>query len=171
MPKKQKIVVMGVGNILVKDEGAGIRALQMLESNYELPDTVDLIDGGVLGLNLLGILQEADELILLDSVKGDGAPGEIYQFDYAEIPPRISYKDSLHQLDFVDTMTNLSLVGNPPHTIVIGVEPELIEAWGMELTPRVQAAIPQMVELAVRELKKHGIEPVKRPEPGAEHPI
>jgi hydrogenase maturation protease len=171
MQKKLKIVVMGVGNILVKDEGAGIRALQMMESLYELPDSVDLVDGGVLGLNLLGILQEADELILLDCVKGGGQPGEIYQFDFAEIPPRISYKDSLHQLDFLDTMTNLSLVGDPPRTMVIGVEPELIEAWGMELTPRVQTAIPRMVELAVSELKRHGIEPVKRQEPGSEHPI
>jgi hydrogenase maturation protease len=167
----KKIVIMGVGNILVKDEGAGIRAMQLLESGYEMPEGVDLIDGGVLGMNLLGILEGADELILLDCVKGGGLPGEIHHFDFAEIPARIAYKDSLHQIDFVDTMTSLGLVSQPPHTMVIGVEPGLIEAWGMELTPEVEAALPKMVELCIKELKKHGMEPAPRLGGQAAHPI
>lgn len=163
--KNPHIVVMGVGNILLRDEGAGVRAMQLLKSRYELPEHVDLVDGGVLGLNLMAILERTDHLILFDCVRGGGSPGDIHHFDYSEIPPRVTYKDSLHQIDFVEVMSVLPLTAQPPQTVVIGVEPENMEPWGIELSPAVEASLGAMVEIALDELAKLGVEAILRKEP------
>ena len=69
------ITIMGVGNLLLTDEGFGIHVVKLLEEHYEFPQNVSVIDGGVLGLNLLGVISEADQLIVIDAVKNGEAPG------------------------------------------------------------------------------------------------
>ncbi len=161
---KPHIVVMGVGNILLRDEGVGVRALQRLEREYVFPDHVELVDGGVLALNLMAVLERADRLILLDAVRGGGEPGEIYVFDWDEVPPRVRYKDSIHQIDFVETMSVLPLIAEPPKTTVIGVEPESIEDWDLGLSPPVAASLDRVIELAIEELDKLGVRAAPRDE-------
>lgn len=151
-----RVVVMGVGNILLRDEGVGVRALQRLEAEYEFPDNVELVDGGVLALNLLAVLDRADRLILLDAVRGGKEPGGLHVFDWDEIPPRIKYKDSIHQIDFVETMSVMAFAGSPPRTMVIGVEPASIEDWDLELSPPVAASLGRVVATALDLLSQWG---------------
>ena len=73
--KKKQITILGVGNILFSDEGFGVRVVEKLDESYEFPENVSIIDGGVLGLNLLGVISEADRLIVIDAVRNKGEAG------------------------------------------------------------------------------------------------
>jgi hydrogenase maturation protease len=161
----KQIVVMGVGNALLMDEGVGIRVVQELYARYDFPANVKLVDGGVLGLSLTGVMIEADQVIVIDAVRGGDEPGTIYRFTWEAKPSHIQYKDSLHQIDLMETMGYLPLIGRVPEVLVVGVEYENIFDWGTELTPKVEAAVPALVELVVAELGKLGAEAIPKAEP------
>ena len=156
-----RIVVMGVGNILLRDEGAGVRALERLTSRYAFPDNVECVDGAVQALALMPILQRSDHLILFDAVRGGGEPGQVYRFSWEEIPPMVRYKDSIHQIDFTETMSLMPLIGEPPQTVVIGVEPQDLESICLTLSPIVEASLDKMCRLALEELDRLGVEPIE----------
>ncbi|KMY67146.1 hypothetical protein AAU61_14595 [Desulfocarbo indianensis] len=164
-PDKQ-ILVMGVGNVLLQDEGVGIRVLKELEARYDFPANVRLVDGGVLGLSLTGVMMEADQVIIIDAVRGGDEPGTVYRFTWEAKPAHIQYKDSLHQIDLMEAMGTLPLIGEAPEVLVVGVEYENIFDWGTELTPKVAAAVPALVELVVSELGKMGVAATTKPQPG-----
>ncbi len=153
----QRIVVMGVGNVLLSDEGVGVRVLRELRARYDFPANVRLVDGGVLGLSLTGTFMDADQVIVIDAVRGGDEPGTIYRFAWEAKPEHVQYKDSLHQIDLMETMALLPLVGDPPSVLVVGVEYEDIDNWGLTLTPKVERAVPHLVELVVQELAALGV--------------
>lgn len=161
----KQITVMGVGNALLTDEGVGIRVVQELIARYDFPDNVRLVDGGVLGLSLTGVMMEADQVIIIDAVRGGDEPGTIYRFTWEAKPSHIKYKDSLHQIDLKETMGTLPLIGEAPQVLVVGVEYENIFDWGTKLTPKVEAAVPALVELVIAELGKLGAAAVPKAEP------
>jgi len=161
----KQIVVMGVGNVLLTDEGVGIRVIQELTAYYEFPANVKLVDGGVLGLSLTGVMMEADQVIIIDAVRGGDEPGTIYRFTWEAKPSHIQYKDSLHQIDLMETMGTLPLIGQEPEVLVVGVEYENIFDWGTELTPKVEAAVPTLVEMVISELAKLGARAVPKAQP------
>jgi len=152
----QRIVVLGVGNVLLSDEGVGIRVLRELAARYEFPANVRLVDGGVLGLSLTGTFMDADHVIVIDAVRGGLEPGTVYRFPWQAKPEHVQYKDSLHQIDLMETMALLPLVGDPPQVVVLGVEYEDIDNWGLTLTPKVEQAVEPLVELALKELAALG---------------
>ena len=84
----KKVVVIGIGNILLSDEGVGIRVVEELRKR-ELPEGVELHDGATLGLTLLNFLDGADKAIIVDAVKAGGNPGDVYCFHFKEIPKKI----------------------------------------------------------------------------------
>ena len=157
----QTIIVLGVGNILQTDEGAGVRVAQELDETYDFPENVTVMDGGVLGLSLMGTIEKADYLIVIDAVKLGGKPGDLFRVPWEEITDRTRYKDSLHQVDFVETMSLLPLVAKAPKTVIIGVEPQDIETWALKLSPPVAARIPDICQMVLDELESLGVTPRK----------
>ena len=148
----QKIVILGVGNLLLSDEGVGVHVANEL-MKMDLPPEVSVVEGGTDGFGLIGFITEADRLIVVDAVKGGGAPGSIYHFDIDEIqdcPP--AFKTSLHQIGILEVISLLSLMGKKPRTTIIGIEPKSLE-MGMELSPEVKDKIPRIIELILDELK------------------
>lgn len=139
------ITILGIGNLLFKDEGFGVRVIQELQERYAFSDNVSVVDGGVLGLNLLGIISKADHLIVVDAVKNKGRPGEMYRFAGDDIPARIRAKNSLHQVDFLEALTVCQALDKVPETVILGVEPEDIESFSVHLTPTVQTKIDLMI--------------------------
>ena len=158
-------MVLGVGNALLTDEGAGIHVLRALEARYDFPPNVILVDGGVLGLSLTGTFMDADRVIVVDAVRGGLEPGTVYRFEWQSKPEHVQYKDTLHQIDLMETMALLPLVGDPPQVVVIGVEFENIHDWGLSLTPKVEAAVGKMVKAVVDELEGMGHGPVLKSRP------
>ncbi|MCB2228372.1 MAG: HyaD/HybD family hydrogenase maturation endopeptidase [Desulfarculaceae bacterium] len=150
------ILVLGVGNVLLTDEGVGVRVLHELAARYDFPPNVKLVDGGVLGLSLTGTMMEADQVIVIDAVRGDDEPGTIYRFGWDARPEHIQYKDSLHQIDLMETMALLPLLGDPPVVTVIGVEFGDIDNYGLELTPQVEKAVEPLMTHVLAELESLG---------------
>ena len=155
--KSKRIVILGVGNILLKDERVGVRVIERLGEQYRFPENVELVDGGTLGLQLLGTVAEADYLIVVDAVRNGKSPGTLYRFEAADIPHRVAYKNSLHQVDLMESLTLSQAIGNAPETVILGVEPEDISPWGMELTPAVKKKVPELLNLVLKELDRLNI--------------
>jgi hydrogenase maturation protease len=151
----QKIVILGVGNLLLSDEGVGVHVANEL-MKMELPPEVTVVEGGTDGFGLLNIITEADRLIVIDAVKGGGAPGSIYRFDINEVQSCPSgFKTSVHQIGILEVISLSGLIGKTPHTTVVGVEPKSLE-MSMELSPEIKSKIPRIIELIFAELRNDG---------------
>ena len=115
------VMVLGVGCILYTDEGFGVRVVEKMEALYEFSDNVLLVDGGVLGINLLGVISKPDHLIVVDAIRNKGKPGDLYRLAGDQIPQRIRAKNSLHQVDFLEALTLCQALDKVPETVIIGI--------------------------------------------------
>jgi len=156
MVKSKEIMILGVGNLLFTDEGVGIRVAEALQDRYEFPQNVRVVDGGTLGLNLLGVISEADHLIVVDAVRQGGEPGSLYRLAGEEIPKRIRAKNSLHQVEFLEALTCCQALDKVPETVIVGVEPEDITTMSIELTATVGARVDDLVKAVLKELTNLG---------------
>ena len=129
------IMILGIGCTLLSDEGFGVQGVHEIERRHEFPPNVELMDGGVLGINLLGYISQADHLIVVDAIRNKGKPGDLYRLAGDQIPQRIRAKNSLHQVDFLEALTLCEALDKVPETVIIGIEPEDIETCSIELTP------------------------------------
>jgi len=155
--KTSHIMIMGIGNLLFRDEGFGIRVLENIQECYEFPQNVSLADGGVLGLNLMGLMSEADHLIVIDAIRNRGMAGDLYRIEGDAIPERVRAKNSLHQIDFLEALTMCQTLDKVPETVILGTEPEDIETLGIELTPVIQGKIEPMTDMVLAELDRLGV--------------
>ena len=153
----EHVMILGIGSILFTDEGFGVRVLEKIGERFEFPENVSLIDGGVLGLNLLGTICEADKLVVIDAIRHRGKPGDIYRLDKTTIPDRIRFKNSIHQVDFLEALTMCRALDKVPETVVIGVEPEDIESLSIELTPTIQAKVEPVIDMVLAEMDRLGV--------------
>jgi hydrogenase maturation protease len=159
----ENVVVLGVGNILLKDEGVGVRVIEELWRRYDFPERVQVIDGGTQGLWLISTIQQADHLIVVDAVTAGGEPGALYRLERSDLPKGLRFKQSAHDSDLVEALNLCSLVEKEPKTVVvIGVEPEDIQPYGLELTLPVAARIEDLIDRVLEELKLLGVEPKKK---------
>ena len=152
-----KIALLGVGNILLKDEGIGVRVVQGLMSDYSFPPHVQLIDGGTLGPHLLNHIKGFAEIIVIDAVQGGEKPGTLYKFLLDQIPFEVTAKLSTHQIGILEVLSQVKLLGEQPRVTFIGIEPEDISPWGMELSPRIKEKIPALIDMTLNELEQLGV--------------
>jgi hydrogenase maturation protease len=148
-----KVTILGIGNLLLKDDGLGIHALELLKERYEFPQGVELVDGGVLGLGLMGVLTEAEYVIVLDSIKNGGRPGQIYRIQDPDIITRMRGKNSLHEIDFLETLSACELLGKRPRCVILGIEPKEIYQVDIQLSQEVFESMEDLIQLAIQELK------------------
>lgn len=142
---------------MLTDEGFGCHVIKKMEEEYIFSENVSLLDGGVLGMNLLGLISEADYLIVIDIIRNNQKPGTIYRIDDKDIPSRIRAKNSLHQIDFLETMTLCRHgLDKVPKTVIFGVEPQDMETYSVELTPVIQNKMDDIIEKVLEELVSLG---------------
>ena len=147
----KKILILGVGNLILRDEGVGVHAVRELEKR-DLPAHVEVIDGGTYLMDLLGVIQEAERFIVIDALKGGGEPGTIYRVKPDDLMAESERTLSLHQVGLLDVLGMVKQLGGDPHAVIIGVEPKEI-SWGMELTPEVEAKLPKVIETVLGEVQ------------------
>jgi hydrogenase maturation protease len=152
----KKILVLGIGNLLLRDEGVGIHVVQELNSRYQFSENVSLVDGGTLGSRLIGVMSDCDELIVVDAVKNGGAPGSLYRLESADLNLKTLTKNSLHEASFLETLLQCQMLGYQFKTVIIGVEPEDISPWSDELTATVQVKVPDVVQRVLDEITRAG---------------
>jgi hydrogenase maturation protease len=151
-----EIMILGIGNILFSDEGFGIRVIEKIQEIYQFEDNVHVIDGGVLGINLLGVISKPEHLIVVDVIRNQGKPGDLYRLEGDSIPERIRAKNSLHQVDFLEALTLCQALDKVPETVILGVEPEDIETMGTELTPITRSRVDPIIDRVLTEVKRLG---------------
>jgi hydrogenase maturation protease len=152
----QRILVLGVGNILLKDEGVGVRVIEQLQAEYSFSPNVRLMDGGTLGIRLLDDITGADHLIVVDAVRNDQPPGTLYRLPAEELTRCVSFKNSLHQTGLLETLAYAEMLEQRPTTVVIGIEPEDISPWGTELTPSVLEHMAALLDNVLKEIRQAG---------------
>jgi hydrogenase maturation protease len=140
--------VLGIGNVLLRDEGIGCHVVHALEE-IPLPD-VKIIDGGTCP-DVLQLLEDADKLVIVDAVKGGGTPGQIYRFHLEDITLEQKPFLSLHDFGLVDSLMLMQLWHKTGEAVIIGVEPGEIN-WGLELSPELQEKMPQIIDAILSEL-------------------
>lgn len=160
---KDRIVVLGVGNILLKDEGVGVRVIEKLQRQYTLPENVRVVDGGTQGLWLLSTIQEADHLIVVDAVLGGDEPGTIYRLTKNDLPKGLRVKQSAHDSDLVEALNLCALLeAEPKSVVVVGIEPADIQPFGVDLTEKIAAKVDELVLRVLDELQALGVPSQKK---------
>jgi hydrogenase maturation protease len=155
-------VVLGIGNTLCEDEGVGVHAALALQLGFDLPEGVEVIDGGTAGMELLDPLADLDLLLVLDAVKAPQPPGSLVCLQGAEVPVFFRNKLSPHQVSICDVLASLEFAGSAPRTLLlVGVVPERMDL-GLAMTPAIAARVPAMVDAAIGMLAEHGVRPQPR---------
>jgi hydrogenase maturation protease len=148
----KRILILGVGNLLLSDEGVGVHVAQRMMT-MDMPPEVQVVEGGTDGFGLVNVIIEADRMILIDAVKGGGEPGSIYRFEIEDCPPYPDiFKTSIHQISILEVINLSSLIGSTPRTTIIGIEPASME-MGMNLSPVVAAKIPTVIRMVQEEVE------------------
>ncbi len=150
MPEKSEtrptIAVIGVGNPLMGDEGAGIAAIEAL-GGRDLPDSVELIDAGSVGMSLLHIIKDYDAVIIIDAANFGGEPGEVRSFGPDEVRSvKALRRESLHEADLMQVLELSKTLGELPDVVLLYAVQFGVVKMGAEMTPAVRAAIPGVVE-------------------------
>jgi len=151
------VLVLGIGNTVMSDDGVGVKVVQSLQEQYRFPDHVELLDGGTLGLDLLPKLEGISRLIIVDAVETGSAPGTCVRLSGDELPIALETKLSPHQMGLKDLLAVARLLGHAPgEMVLIGVQPGSIE-MSTELTPAVEAQVEAMKGAVLRELENFGV--------------
>ena len=148
--QQPRIVVIGVGNLLLTDEGIGIHAVKALQE-IDLPSDVKLIDGGT-SPDLIAYTRAGDKMIIIDAAKAGGEPGTVYRFQPQDLAMEKASLTSAHEMGVEQNLRLMSLTGNEPReTVIIGIEPKEI-GWGTELSPELQQKMPEIIKVVLREI-------------------
>ncbi len=155
-------LVLGLGNVLLRDEGVGVRVVERLQSEYMFPEEVTVLDGGTLGLNLLDYFENAARVVIVDAVKAERPPGTVLRLQNEEVPAFLALKVSPHQLGLQDLLALAQLRGNRPEEIVLwGIQGEQFDP-GLEPTPAVAAQVPTVAARVREELMRWQIQVTPR---------
>ena len=156
--KGKNILIIGMGNVLMQDEGVGVRAIEELENQYHIPDGVTVVDGGTTGMELLEPIRRCDQLIVADAVNTGQVSGSVIRIANEDIPAFFQTKLSNHQLGLSDLLALLTLKGEKPeHIAIIGMVPHSLENK-LGLTPETEQGIDIMIDMIRMELEDMGVE-------------
>jgi len=151
LSKIQTKLIIGCGNLLLRDEGFGVHLIEYLKEK-RLPEGVQLLDGGTAGFDLIDFIQQADKVFIVDAVKAGGKPGEIYCFCPGDFETENSPKTSLHDRTLKDIFHIIQKLGPLPKIRIIGVEPKSIDC-GTELSPELRRVLPKVGQLVLTEIE------------------
>ncbi|PVV15179.1 MAG: hypothetical protein B6D77_02305 [gamma proteobacterium symbiont of Ctena orbiculata] len=153
----KKTLVIGMGNVLMQDEGIGVRAVEELVNRYHIPTGVEVVDGGTTGMELFEPMRQADNLIIADAVNTGAPYGSLVRIANHEIPAFFQTKLSNHQLGVSDLLALLTLKGETPEQVtIVGMVPHSLENR-LGLTPEAEEGLQAMVQMLVGELASLGI--------------
>ena len=160
-----KTLVLGIGNVLLQDEGIGIHALNEIRRRFEVGDEVELLDGGTAGVELLRYLDDREHVIVIDAIAAGHPPGTVFRVEGEDVPRTFHQRVSPHQIGLSDVLATALITDTLPARIVMfGVEPHTMKT-GLALTPVVDASLDKLVETVVAELRNLGHTVSKRENP------
>ena len=153
-----RALVLGIGNLLIGDEGVGCMTAAELSRRYTLPPTVECVDGGTAGFELLSLMDGRDQVILIDALRNDMEPGTVVMVEGEHVPRAFLARTTPHQLGICDVLAAAQLTETmPQHLTLYGIEPKRMEV-GIGLTPEVQAGMEKIISAVVDQLRHYGYE-------------
>lgn len=153
MSGKKRILVLGVGNLLLRDEGFGVHVARRL-MEMDLPPDVEVLDGGTGGLDLLDDIEGREKVVFIDVVRVGEPPGTLYRFGPEALKEKSKSYLSLHDIDVGDLLKFIDALGlKKPEIMVIGIEPKDMETASLELSPELEAQVPKVIELVMKEIR------------------
>ncbi|MFQ6608462.1 MAG: hydrogenase maturation protease [Fidelibacterota bacterium] len=157
-----KVLILGIGNLLLSDEGLGVHTIHLLQDRYEFPDNVTLCDGGTGGLSLLSEIKDKDYLYIIDALLVGEDPGTIVQFTYDAIPDNYVKKDTAHGIDLLDILISAQLIDELPPTTILGMQPADISTPSLEMTLTISSNLDSLIGVLLNQLTKIGIKVEKK---------
>lgn len=155
---EKRILILGIGNILLSDEGFGPTAVEYLQDNYAWPGNVTLVDGATRGLMLMAELLECDFAIIIDIALLGGEPGTFYLLEGEEIGKSFRHNASMHQTGIGDILMSCELAGHRPEAVIFAMEPFDCATPQPWLTQEATKKLPEFCEKLVAEIEKFAIE-------------
>jgi hydrogenase maturation protease len=149
-------LVLGVGNLLLRDEGLGIHAVRALEASFDVSPDVQVMDGGTAGVGLLGAILECAHLIVADVARMQSPSGTIARLQGEALSVCFAEKQSAHDWGLCEILLQAKLLGHEPSVVVVAIEPADMETWAMELSPELAARLPAVVDGLVDEIRAAG---------------
>jgi len=153
-----KTAIIGAGTIIFQDEGIGVYAQKYIDQNYTFKGDVTVVDGGVLGFQLMPYYQEYDRVIILDTITMDDEVGSIYNLPAEELLGLGSYKQTAHEVEIVEMLEICSLLEKMADVNIIGIVPKDIKSVNIGLTNEMKDKFHMFVNTALEELKMSGVE-------------
>ena len=151
MTEAKDILILGIGNLLLKDEGIGVHVVNKMKE-MSVPDNVEVLDGGTAGLDLVDFIEGRKKLIVIDAVNAGEKPGTLYRLTEENLDIKPKAISSFHEIDFIDALHMSEIVNSKPEEIVvIGIEPKDMSS-GLELSPEIEERIPEIIKLVMKEL-------------------
>jgi hydrogenase maturation protease len=150
-----RVLVLGVGNILLTDDGFGVHFVNALQDT-RFPPNVQVIEAGTVSHQLITLFREIDHLFVVDVVEAGDTPGSIFRFSPDDMNFRSEPRYSLHQVSLIDVLRMAEMTGGKPRTVIIGVQPRDVTSWSLELSAELEAVIPRVKDLLIGELKQIG---------------
>jgi len=155
-----KVLILGIGNVMFSDEGVGVHLCRLVEQKYAFSSdehTITFVDGGTLAERLIPIIAEYDYVVVLDCVDTtDGEIGDVYFFDFENVPNTITWQGSVHEVEMLQTLQMMDMVGDRPPTKIIGIIPEVIEDTTLQLTDAVIKSSSIMENILLKHLSEIG---------------
>ncbi len=159
---KRKLIILGLGNVLLGDEGFGVHFVRWFEKRHSLPPGVEVVDGGTLGYGLLPVLTECEKAVVIDAIRLDDEPGSVYRFGREEMALYMPPPTSAHEVEFAHVLCQADLMGEEPEVFFLCIVPK---SWGnldLEMTPLMEEKFPLFERLLLEELGRQGIVPEER---------
>jgi hydrogenase maturation protease len=154
------IAVFGIGNLLLSDDGVGIHAIHKLIHDFEFPDSLELIDGGTKGLDLLPLFENRDKILIIDAANFKKEPGTIDSVEGSNIPAFLSTKLSVHQIGLPDLLFSAKFMEvMPDEMCLIGIQPDSMDT-STELSDVVSGQMDSLIKRVLEKLKEWGVEAV-----------
>jgi hydrogenase maturation protease len=156
MSSSTPLLVLGLGNVLLGDDGVGAAAIALLLDRYEPPPRARVLDGGTLGLSLLPYLEDAESVILVDAIRTDRAAGSLVRLDGEEVAPAVATRLSPHQIGVSDLLDGARWLGRyPARLVLLGLVPDTMDLV-VGLSPQVAPSLPALVDGIVDEAGRLG---------------
>jgi len=160
--KENDTIIIGIGNILFKDEGVGIYAAKYLEENYDFSPDIDVIDGGTLGFKLMTYYQSYKKVIILDTVSIKDEAGSVYNLPADALMGLGSYRQTAHEVEVVEMLEICSMLEKKAEVNVIGIIPEDIESVDIDLTSTMKNRFNDLIDATLKELQNSSINVVQK---------
>lgn len=151
------ITILGIGCALFSDQGFGVHIVQTLSDRFDFPPNVHLVDGGLIGVGLVGTIAQSTHLIVIDAIGNNGQPGDFYRLEGPQIFERLALKNHVAQVEFLEALAHCQALDCPPQTVLLAIEPEDTQSMACEPTPLLMGRMNDMIDAVLAELDPLGV--------------